>query len=185
MAKFKYFGSRMFVISTLSWTWLIVKSKYLRSGNQTHVILDLAKCQVHTLWVWHFVRSTLPYLFGCAKKELSFFWTCLREDAHSLRHAWGLAYCQVQSCLGLASVKPNISRAWHTAKPSHFQAWLEPTSSLGTPKGITTSSPGHAEGDNDPLLDLARGKSLVFMSSTISDVLDPNLPILFRCIKFL
>jgi len=41
-----------------------------------------------------------------------------REDAHFLGHARGLAYCQAQSRLGLASATPSVFGAWHTAKPS-------------------------------------------------------------------
>lgn len=131
MAKFKYFESHMFVISMLSWTWLTVKSKcnglgwLLRPsalGLEIKLMLPWTWLNVKskTLWVWYFIRFILPYFFGCVKEGLSFFWACPREDAHSLGNVWGLAHCQVQSCLGLASVKPGISRAWHTAKPSHF-----------------------------------------------------------------
>jgi hypothetical protein len=56
--------------------------------------------------------------------------------------------------------------------------------SLGTPKGMTILS-WHAQEGDPPLFGLAYGKNLIFMNSTTSNVLNPNLPIPFRRIKIL
>jgi len=45
-----------------------------------------------------------------------------REDAHSLGRARGLAYCQAQSRLGLASATPNVLGAWQHVRQANIRS---------------------------------------------------------------
>jgi len=44
------------------------------------------------------------------------------EDAHSLERAWGLAYYQAQSRLGLASATPNVLGAWQHVRRANVRS---------------------------------------------------------------
>jgi len=45
-----------------------------------------------------------------------------REDTHSLGRAWGLAYCQAQSRLCLASATLNVLGAWQHVRQANVRS---------------------------------------------------------------
>ena len=103
----------MFVRLTLPWTWLIVKSKYLRFDEWldpsslgliyllTYVILDLMDYHVHVSWVRHIRQTHITLFFWACQGRMIILLGVLIKDPYFL-----------EACLGLDN------------SLAHYQAWL-------------------------------------------------------------